>query len=79
MPRERRARPRRSIRASLPHLSAAESLLLLDLLEGLTEALWRAYAPAIDDYAVSRGITMPRPPGPQWVGRRGPLPPDGTW
>jgi hypothetical protein len=49
MPRDRRRR--RAIRISLPHLSTAEALLLLDLLEHLTSALWRAHGPTIDDYA----------------------------
>ena len=64
---------------SLPNLTTTEALLLLDLLEWLTGALWHAHGPAIDDYTTSRGITTPRPPGAHWVGRRGPLPPDDTW
>lgn len=78
MPRDRRRRWR-TLRTSLPNLSAAEALLLLDLLDHLTGALWRAHGAMIDDYATSRGITVPRPPGAHWVGRRGPQPPDDSW
>jgi hypothetical protein len=78
MPRERRGGPR-GPRCALPALTTTEAVQLLDLLERLTTALWRAHGAAIADRRAALGLETPRPPGARCVGRRGPRPPDDAW
>ena len=69
----------RPLRVTLPTMTAIEAGQLLDVLDRLTAALWRTHGDALSDYAIARGLDMPRPRGARWVGRRGPAPADDDW
>lgn len=81
MPRRRAGTrdPARPLRLTLPAMTATEAGQLLDVLARLTAALWRTHGDALSDYAIARGLDMPRPRGARWVGRRGPAPADDAW
>jgi hypothetical protein len=62
----------RPVTVRLPPLTSAEAHQLVDCLERLLAALWRAYGEDLADRRARLGLETPRPRGARWAGRRGP-------